>query len=64
MVIATIPVGLSPDQVTVLPNGKFAYVTNQADNTVSVVKIATNTVIATLPGFNGPTGIETGTICY
>lgn len=62
-VIATIPVGASPDQVTILPDGTFAYVTNQVDNTVSVIDIATNMVIATIPGFNGPTGIKTGTIC-
>lgn len=61
--IATIPVGASPDQVTILPDGTFAYVTNQVDNTVSVIDIATNMVIATIPGFNGPTGIKTGTIC-
>jgi len=62
-VIATIPVGLSPDQVTILPDGSLAYVTNQLDQTVSVIDIATNTVIDTIPGFNGPTGIKTGTIC-
>jgi len=62
-VIATIPVGSSPDQVTILPNGTFAYVTNQTDNTVSVIDIATNMVVDTIPGFNGPTGIDTGVIC-
>lgn len=62
--IATIPVGLSPDQVTILPDGTLAYVTNQLDNTVSIIDIETNTAIDTIPGFNSITGIKTGTICH
>lgn len=62
--IATIPVGLSPDQVTILPDGTLAYVTNQLDNTVSIIDIATNTAIDTIPRFNSITGIKTGTICH
>lgn len=62
--IATIPVGLSPDQVTILPDGTLTYVTNQLDNTVSIIDIATNTAIDTIPVFNSITGIKTGTICH
>ncbi len=40
-----------------------AYVTNQASNTVSVIDIATNTIITTIPVGVAPTGIATGTIC-
>ena len=45
----TIPVGTGPTGVVVTPDGTVAYVTNTADNTVSVINIATNTVVATLP---------------
>lgn len=62
-VIDTISVGLSPDQVTIIPDGTRAYVTNQASNTVSVIDIATNTVITNIPVGVAPTGIATGTIC-
>ncbi len=62
-VIDTIPVALSPDQVTIIPNGTLAYVTNQGSNTVSVINTATNTVIDTVPVGVAPTGIATGTIC-
>jgi uncharacterized repeat protein (TIGR01451 family) len=34
-----------------------AYVTNGEDNTVSVIAITTNTVIATIPAGNGPMGV-------
>ncbi|KZE08310.1 collagen triple helix repeat domain protein [Bacillus mycoides] len=62
-VIGIIPVALSPDQVTIIPDGTRAYVTNQASNIVSIINIATNTVIATVPVGVAPTGIATGTIC-
>lgn len=61
--IDTIPVALSPDQVTIIPDGTRAYVTNQGSNTVSVIDIATNTVITNVPVGFAPTGIATGTIC-
>lgn len=35
----------------------FAYVTNQNDDTVSVIDTSSNTVIATIPVGNGPFGI-------
>jgi len=62
-VVATIPVGSSPNCVAITPNGThrygdddrrhppLAYVTNGADNTVSVIDTASNTVVATIPGF-------------
>ncbi|WP_369293865.1 hypothetical protein, partial [Bacillus cereus] len=36
---------------------------NQGSNTVSVIDIATNTVITNVPVGFAPTGIATGTIC-
>ncbi len=36
---------------------KFAYVTNEASNTVSVIDIANDTVIATIPVGTGPVGV-------
>ena len=48
-VITTVPVGSSPDEVAVTPNGRFVYVANQLGNTVSVIDAASNTVIATVP---------------
>lgn len=35
----TIPVGNSPNTVTISPNGKFAYVTNFISNTVDVIQL-------------------------
>src|SRR6476659_4556151 len=48
-VVATTPVGTSPDGIAVTPNGAFVYVTNAGSNTVSVISAATNTVVATVP---------------
>ena len=48
-VVATIPVGSSPQGIAVTPNGAFVYVTNAGSNTVSVISAATNTVVATVP---------------
>ena len=35
----------------------FAYITNEGDNTVSVIDTATNTVTATIPVGNGAWGV-------
>jgi len=60
-VVATIPLeslpqcspsffpGCVPFGVAITPDGAFAYVTNAADGTVSVIATATNTVVATIP---------------
>jgi len=44
-VVATIPVGVHPNGVSIHPNGTRVYVTNSGDQTVSVIDTATNTVI-------------------
>jgi YVTN family beta-propeller protein len=56
-VVATVPVGAFPASVAITANGTFAYVTNQNDNTVSVINTAANTVVATVPVGPGPYGV-------
>jgi YVTN family beta-propeller protein len=68
-VVATIPVGLAPSGITITPDATYsyeqgnrhheplAYVTNAADNTVSVIDTATNKVLATIPVGQDPTGV-------
>jgi YVTN family beta-propeller protein len=48
-VLANVPVGVNPRMVAVLSDGTRAYVVNQADSTVSVVNLTTNTVTKTIP---------------
>jgi len=53
---AAITVGNTPPHVTVTPDGSTAFVTNQTDNSVSVVDLNTNLTVNTIPlagnGFN------------
>jgi YVTN family beta-propeller protein len=68
-VVETIPVGSAPSGVAVTPDETrsyedddgshqpLAYVTNGGDNTVSVIDTASNTVVATIPVGNTPTGV-------
>ena len=46
-------------KITVTPTPKqgFAYITNSTDNTVSVINLSTNTVVATLPAGVYPTDV-------
>jgi YVTN family beta-propeller protein len=61
-VIATIPVGIFPYEITVTPDGKKVYVTNRKGkivgfinrSTVSVIYTSTNTVTTTVPVDNNP----------
>ncbi|MGW2376645.1 Ig-like domain repeat protein, partial [Kitasatospora sp. NPDC001683] len=46
-----------PTGVAVSPDGLHAYVTNNGDNTVSVIATATNTVTATITVGAAPTGV-------
>ncbi|WBP85190.1 Ig-like domain repeat protein [Kitasatospora cathayae] len=50
----TVAVGSFPTGVAITPDGLHAYVTNEGDNTVSVIATATNTVTATIPVGSGP----------
>jgi YVTN family beta-propeller protein len=56
-VIATIPVGKNPQDIIWAPDGRFAYVTNLTDNTVSVINAQTMAVTATIPTGGAPTSI-------
>lgn len=47
-VVATIPVGLHPQDVAAAPDGRYIYV-NNGDQTVSKVDTLTDTVVATIP---------------
>lgn len=44
-VLATISVGLTPEQIAVTPNSLYAYVANSGSNNVSVIDTASNTVV-------------------
>jgi len=46
-----------PYTVTIAPDGKRVYVTNSAGSTISIIDPETNTVIGTIDGFDGPSGL-------
>lgn len=56
-VIDTISVGDAPLGIAVTPNGSYVYVTNQDDDTVSVIRTSDNTVVDTISVGDGPYGI-------
>jgi uncharacterized repeat protein (TIGR01451 family) len=56
-IVASIPVGVSPVQVAITPNGNTAYVDNLIGNSVSVIDTATNTVTDTIPVSGFPDGV-------
>src|SRR5262249_37210455 len=56
----TITVGHEPFAVAMSPSGGFAYVTNRGDGTISVIEVATNTVVATASVGETPEGIAVG----
>jgi len=57
-VLTNIPVGLSPFDIAITPNGTRAYVANQyPSNLVSVIDIAENSVVKTIPGGQTPVGV-------
>jgi len=60
--IATIPVGRNPIQVFATPDSRYVYVANQGtetnpDNTVSVIEIASNSVVVTVETGKGAHGV-------
>jgi YVTN family beta-propeller protein len=57
-VVARIPVGSHPAHVVVTPDGRFAYVTNGGDDTVSVVDISARAVVETVRVGEYPHGIR------
>jgi YVTN family beta-propeller protein len=56
-VIATIPVGLYPDSLTVTTDGRSVYVANSSGESISAIDTATDTVTATIPIAGGPSQV-------
>jgi len=56
----TITVGMMPAELTFSANGEKAYVANGEDDTVSVIDVATKTVVATILVGDNPVGAWTG----
>ena len=59
VLVATVPVGKSPYGAALAQGGALLYVTNQHDDSVSVVDAQALTLLHTLPGFAYPEGIAT-----
>ncbi|MDO8769190.1 MAG: cytochrome D1 domain-containing protein [Burkholderiaceae bacterium] len=57
-VVAKVPVGMHPAHVVVSPDGRFAYVTNGGDNTVSVIDTSAQRLVATIPVGQFPHGLR------
>ena len=57
-VVAKVPVGMHPAHVVVAPDGRYAYITNGGENTVSVVDISALRVVASIPVGASPHGIR------
>ena len=57
-VVAKVPVGMHPAHVVVSPDGRFAYVTNSGDNTVSVIDTSAQRLVATIPVGQFPHGLR------
>lgn len=57
-VIAKILVGLHPAHVVLAPDGRFAYITNGGDNSVTVVDAVARSVVATIPVGKFPHGLR------
>jgi YVTN family beta-propeller protein len=53
-VSAVVKVGTLPHWVSVTPDGRFAYVTNESSNDVSVVDLSARKTVATIPVGNAP----------
>ena len=57
-VVAKVPVGLHPAHVVQTPDGRFAYVTNGGDDTVSVIDASAQRVVATIRSASFPTEFD------
>ena len=57
-VVSKIPVGKHPAHVVLSPDGRFAFVTNGGENTVSVVDTAARLAVTTVPVGAYPHGIR------
>ena len=57
-VVAKHAVGLHPAHVVLTPNGRYAYVTNGGENTVSVIELPAGKLAATIPVGAYPHGVR------
>ena len=57
-IAAKVPVGRHPAHVVLTPDGRFAYVTNGGDSTVSIVDTEARKVVATVPVGEYPHGLR------
>ena len=57
-VIAKIVVGLDPTHVVLTPDGRFAYITNGGDNSVTAIDAAARSVVATIRVGKFPHGLR------
>ena len=57
-IVAKVPVGMHPAHVVVSPDGRFAYVTNGGDNTVSVIDTTAQRLVVTIPVGQFPHGLR------
>lgn len=57
-VVAKVAVGMHPAHVVVSPDGRFAYVTNGGDDTVSVIDTSAQRLVATIPVGKFPHGLR------
>jgi YVTN family beta-propeller protein len=57
VVTHTVPVGSGPRAIAITPDGRTAVVTNNNDNTVSIIDVETGTVTHTVTVGNRPTGV-------
>src|SRR5262249_33198614 len=65
--VATITGFNDPIQVGVNPNGKFIYVPNLVDNSLSIVSTVPNSIVQTIPVGTNPAAVTvnpTGTFAY
>lgn len=58
VVLAKVAVGLHPAHVVLTPDGRFAYVTNGGDNTLSVIDASTQRRVSTIAVGKFPHGIR------
>ncbi len=57
-VIAKLPVGLHPAHVALTPDGRFAYITNGGDDSVTVIDATARKFVATIPVGKFPHGLR------
>jgi YVTN family beta-propeller protein len=57
---ATLPAGDTPGEVTFAPNGRYAFVANGGSHDMTIIEVASKSVVRTLPVGRGPVGAWPG----